>query len=241
MRELEFGSYQQWISENDYIYMVGIKDAVFINDDITHKHAYFDWEKHKNDFFYFGVQPIKWLVMEESDNYLFVVSKYNIECRQFHTMDTRVTWEESSIREWLNKDFFENAFNMEEREAIVLSEIENEWNPFTLVAGGKTTKDKVFLLSLRDVFNIKYGFECYATASETRVAKNTQWTKVMGALTNPERGMGWYWLRTSGESTEYAARIDYSGMIFVKGLRTTLFGGVRPAMFLDKGKMQCNK
>lgn len=241
---MRLGMYPQWLAEkeedfrDEKCYKIGMEDVSFINEDESHNHAYVNWKEHKNDIFYFKSSPIEWRILEEEEDRLLVLSEYSIECKQFHEKEEPVTWEQSSLRKWLNGDFFENAFHVRERECILESEIINEWNPITFVQGSDMTKDRIFLLSFRDVMNTKYGFESYIASSDTRESKNTDWAKIMGALTNPEKGMGWWWLRSAGQNHRFAGRVDYSGHIYFTGLHGTLWGGVRPAMYLDKKKLE---
>ena len=59
-----------------------------------------------------------------------------------------VTWENSSIRKWLNNDFYEAAFTDEEKAAIVESTLVNKIDDEN---DESYTVDKVFLLSLSEV------------------------------------------------------------------------------------------
>lgn len=243
---MQFGKYPQWIIEQSEIsgaevekyFKVGIDDVVYINNDETEKHVYIDWEQHKDDVFYFKDEPIVWRVLEETEDTLFVLSEYNIECKQFHQNEESVVWENSSLRKWLNNEFYYRAFNNEEQECILEIVISNEFNPVYFAKGGRETQDKIFLLSFRDVLNTKLGFESYIPHSVTREAKNTDWVRIMGALTNPEKGMGWWWLRSPGENNLYTGRCDYSGAIYFSGLPITMFGSIRPVMYLDKRKIK---
>lgn len=200
-------------------------------------HAYINWEQHKDDIYYFKSMPINWRVLEETDDTLFVLSEYSIECKQFNEKNEEVVWETSSLRKWFNEDFYVSAFSENEKECILEKEIQNEYNPVNFADGGAATRDKCFLLSYRDVLNTKYGFESYIISSITREAKNTDWTRVMGALTNPDQGMGWWWLCSPAMEFENNGRVDYSGYIYFVGKPVTMFGSVRPAMYLDKRKL----
>lgn len=233
---MKFGRYPQWITaiKDDECQEIGIEDVAYINEDKSHAHAYIDWDSNRDKKFFFKKSQISWQVLDESKDAVLVLSKYNIECKQFHDKDEPVVWEKSSLRKWLNEEFYNQAFNETEKAYILEKEIENEINPVSFIKSGGATKDKIFLLSFRDVFNVKYGFDGYIQQSKTREAKNTDWTRVMGALTNPEKGMGWWWLRNSGENSNSAGRIDYSGYIYFQGRPITEFGSVRPAMYLKK-------
>ena len=62
------------------------------------------------------INPIEWQVLAIEDNKMFVISKYGLDTRRFdsHSND----WWNSEISEWLNKDFYNKAFNEEEKKCI---------------------------------------------------------------------------------------------------------------------------
>lgn len=267
---IKFGMYPQWeISKNELngdpdgveYFKIGIDDVAYINDIEEKRLAYIDWEKQKDKTYYFKKTPIEWRVLEENEETLFVLSEYCIECKQFHEKGVPVIWEKSSIRKWLNDEFFSMAFNDDERDCILETEIMNECNPISFTSNGGTTREKVFLLSFREVLNSKFGFESYIMESSTRQAKNTDYARVMGALTNPEMGTGWWWLRNPGMTPAegehvqingagiylinkpkmypvQSGRVDSSGTVFFTGKPIYVFGSVRPAMVLDKRRLR---
>lgn len=263
---IKFGMYPQWEIDKNSLdgdpdgmeyFKIGIGDVAYINDIEEKWFAYIDWEKQKNKVYYFKRTPIEWRVLAENDETLFVLSEYCIDCKQFNEQAVPVIWEKSTIRKWLNDEFFFRAFNDNERGCILETEIENECNPISFTPNGGRTREKVFLLSYREVLNSKFQFESYMMASSTRQAKNTDYARVMGALTNPEMGTGWWWLRNpgmtpvEGEHVQINAagnylinkpemvpvqsgRVDSSGAVYFTGKPIHVFGSVRPAMVLDK-------
>lgn len=264
MKNIKFGMYPQWeINKNeineelDEILKIGMDDVAYINDVKEKWFAYIDWEKQKNKIYYFNRSPIEWRILEETEETLFVLSEYCIECKQFHDKNEPAIWEKSSIRQFLNHDFINTAFNDDEKECILETEIINEYNPIGFTPNGGATREKVFCLSFREVLNPNYGFESYMMASSVRQGKNTDYARVMGALTNPEMGTGWWWLRNPGMSPiegeqvqingagiylikmpgmypVQSGRVDSSGTVFFDGKPINVFGSVRPAMVLNK-------
>lgn len=109
-----------------------------------------------------GVEGIKWTLLDkdEENGRALLVSKYIIDAKQYNEEGGDVTWETSSIRKWLNKDFFNDAFNDIEKdlieETIVHTNDESEIISDTkyTTRGGNDTKDKIFLLSTDEI--IKY-------------------------------------------------------------------------------------
>ncbi len=70
-----------------------------------------------------------------------VISERFVDRRPFNdTLDLSVTWNTSSIRRWLNNEYFVDEFSEEERRAI-----------FNVHIKDMNCVDKVFLLSLKEV------------------------------------------------------------------------------------------
>lgn len=98
-----------------------------------------------------GAEPIAWQVLEQyEDGSFLLVSKQCLDALPYHTAVTEMTWENCSLRAWLNDAFYEQAFSEGEREQILLSEVENRNNPEYGAAGGNDTRDHVYLLSISE-------------------------------------------------------------------------------------------
>lgn len=97
-----------------------------------------------------GPEPIEWIVLRNKDNTLYAISKYGLENKPYHDINEPVTWEECSLREWLNGEFYEEAFSKEEKAMILETELQNADNPYYGTPGGNDTIDKVFLLSYKE-------------------------------------------------------------------------------------------
>ena len=94
---------------------------------------------------------IDWLVLAEEENQTLIISEYILELRPFHeTTDPMITWEHSTLRQYLNHDFLEQ-FAVDERQRIVETTLINNDNPWFGTAAGNNTVDHVFLLSLEEV------------------------------------------------------------------------------------------
>lgn len=83
-------------------------------------------------------EPIEWIVLKEEEHCCLCISKYLLDCKQYHNLSEIVIWQDCTLRNWLNHDFLMTAFSAEEREKILLSDIINP---------AKNTQDYIFLLS----------------------------------------------------------------------------------------------
>lgn len=88
-----------------------------------------------------GTEDIEWIVITRDGNKALVISKYCLEQMPFNSTLASVTWKNSTIRTWLNSDFYNNAFSSEERSKIFNT---------TFSTDGIETTDKVFLLDEED-------------------------------------------------------------------------------------------
>lgn len=97
--------------------------------------------------------PIKWRVLKSSDNELFILSEYFLDCRRYHgeSADIKwgdcvdITWHDCDLRKWLNSEFYNTAFTAAEKEFIKTTHCMDNGE------GTPDTKDKVFLLSVTEI------------------------------------------------------------------------------------------
>ncbi len=97
-------------------------------------------------------QPIEWIVLDvDEDKQLYLLSKNVLEVRQYDSRGKDIVkWKDSELREFLNNDFYNKAFNEEEKSAIILTELVNDKNDHGL-PGGENTSDNVFVPSTDEI------------------------------------------------------------------------------------------
>ncbi|MEE3423854.1 MAG: DUF6273 domain-containing protein, partial [Succinimonas sp.] len=95
-------------------------------------------------------EPIEWLVLEVNEKDALLVSRYGLDCKQYHHERVSMTWEQCDLRKWLNHDFLKDAFSPEDQRRIMLSEVVNDDNREYRTRGGNNTRDRVFCLSLAE-------------------------------------------------------------------------------------------
>ena len=61
---------------------------------------------------------VEWLVGYVAENFLVLVSKRVLDAQPFNAKAGPVTWETSTLRSWLNGDFFNEAFSENEQQII---------------------------------------------------------------------------------------------------------------------------
>lgn len=182
-------------------------------------------------------EDVEWIVVAKEGNKFLLVSKYVLDTKAYHDSYATVTWENASIRKWLNGEFSNKMFNADEIERIVSTEVETN--------GTKTT-DKIFLLSkaeaeqylsgkLANTLNSSYavlnGVANIAVADEANRNNVTNYS------------VGWF-LRDTYEADiaetaskgSYALGVSKNGSITDEGYIVSQSGvGVRPAVWVAIG------
>ena len=174
-----------------------------------------------------GEEKIEWLVLDKKDDSLFVVSKYALAANNWNgEYDSR--WENSSIRSWLNKKFYREAFTKSERKKIKKITVKTPDNPEYGTDGGSNTKDRIFLLSIDEANK-------YFSSDEKRKCIPTKYAvKCEGCLVNDDYGTCLWWLRSPGYYDDDAARVHGDGSVDDYG--NDVYGGnagVRPALWIN--------
>lgn len=145
-------------------------------------------------------QPIKWRVLSVDGDDAFLLADKNLDSQAYHTSESYVSWETCYLREWLNYAFFYAAFSTEEQNAIRLTSVYTP--PEYDFEKACTTEDYVYLLSLDEVQNPVYGFDCEEGEEiKKRESRNTQFAKNRGGWTSTSEafwGNGTWWLRKGG-------------------------------------------
>ena len=171
-------------------------------------------------------KPIEWIVMKNEGNQVLLLSKYVLDVKPYNEEWEGVTWQTSDIRQWLNNEFYTTAFNKSEKAKIQTSLIKNEDNSEYGTSGGNDTEDKVFLLSEKEA-------ETLFSNDEERIAKATEYAEKSGVYVNEEKA-AWWWLRSPGDDSDYAAEVNYVGWVSRHGSYVDgNIDGVRPALHLN--------
>ena len=160
--------------------------------------------------FQFGSNGTGWLILEvdEEKKEMLVISEKEICDKAYHDKYENITWEYCTLRKWLNDEYLNAAFSDEEREAIIISHLENPENAEFGINGGNDTDDKIFLLSIDEARK-------YFKDDEDRATGN------------------WWGLRSPGGLGLIAANVRTYGRVDVWGYNVNNRRGVRPAFRLN--------
>ena len=177
-------------------------------------------------------EPIEWYVLKKEENNALIISRNVLDSQIYDTdYESYTTWETSSLREWLNDTFINNAFSTDEQKMILNSFVSADKNPSYDTPSGNNTNDKAFLLSIieaKELFN----------SDEARLCQATLYAKEHGALSlnrTDDENCFW-WLRTPGYGSDGAAIVRTDGSIYNYGVTIHCGLGVRPALWISLNK-----
>ncbi len=200
------------------------------------------------------VKPIQWLVLDNNGRVAFLLSRYALECKKFHNEFRSVSWRDCDLRHWLNNDFYNVAFNDNEKRIIADSIILTYGNPDYGTRGCGETKDKLFCLSIQEIWHYfgdpelgddkaSQDVEICTWRFSERSARATPYAIRQGVAVwgtnstsrNHHREWWydkcWYWLRTPGYDDNFAACVNDVGAVYGSGTIVDVDDfAVRPAM-----------
>lgn len=170
-----------------------------------------------------GKEPIQWYILYADREKALLLSRFALINKNFNKSFANVDWESSTIRSWLNNNFYSTAFTYNEQVSILTNQ-----KGYTYSSGryGEiATADEVFLLSLEEV---NYYFD--TVLSRQLIA--TPYAKANGIQVTDN--YSWWWLRTMGDSNKIAQFVFENGSISTIGRDVSSYaGGVRPAIWVD--------
>ena len=173
-----------------------------------------------------GTEAIEWVALAKEGDKILLVSRYALDCQPYNTSWTSVTWEDCTLRSWLNGPFLSPAFTEDEQALIDEARVTNADNGKYSTPGGNPTVDKVFLLSVDEA-------EKYFSSDGDRVCTATAHAKDQGVSTGSNDGCCWR-LRSPGRDSDHAAYVYSDGSIFANGRIVGLdSSAVRPALWVS--------
>ena len=205
-----------------------------------------------NTAYWFVFEPINWRVLDPTsglvmcetiiDSQAYSNTIYYSEYEYFN--DSAYTnyandYETSSIRQWLNDDFYNTAFSNIEKKEIVSTALNNV-GAATLAGisdykkyDSNPTNDKIFLLSWDEVQNSDFGFSAECRDNDVaRTAYGSDYAKSQGLYVYNSKS-NWL-LRSAGHPLSYmCSLVGSSGSSGTAQFQVFyVYSGVRPALRL---------
>ncbi|MGN0548940.1 MAG: DUF6273 domain-containing protein [Acutalibacteraceae bacterium] len=158
-----------------------------------------------DNVYYFKYEPLEWRVLDASEGLVMCNTIIDSQAYNNFTISDGSTcyygdaektyyasdYANSSIRKWLNEDFYNTAFSASQQSKIKKTHLENK-SSYESKYDSADTDDKIYLLSYWDVLNSSYGFSSsYSTNDTARLLKGTEYAKCQGLLTFSNGNSGW--------------------------------------------------
>ena len=166
-----------------------------------------------------GKEDIEWIVLKVEGGKAFLISEYVLDYQPYHNRKGEVSWETSSLRAWLNEEFFNEAFSEKEKEIVLPS-----------TPAGYLIQDHVFLWSFQEAPSP------VLKQDELRKCQATAYAKGQGAYTTYMENVTWWWLiHTTSERVDQGPKQAF--FIMHTGHESdswvTASAGVRPVLWID--------
>ena len=153
--------------------------------------------------------PIYWQILDKKDSKILLFCSEAIDCIKFNEWFGDTSWEHSTIRQYLNYDFYKEVFSNSERAVIIPSE---------------QTRDKIFLLDATEA-------EHYLPTHDERKTRVTSYLRRLLPFASDKCR---WWLRTAGKKPSQTAFVDGDGTINLEGdIATAQYNALRPALWIE--------
>ncbi|MBE6784451.1 MAG: hypothetical protein E7536_10645 [Ruminococcaceae bacterium] len=201
--------------------------------------------------YYFLYEPIEWRVLDPKEglvmcetiidaqpfnNTIYVKERpgsyHDVYYKDETMADQANDYSKCSLRDWLNDDFYNIAFNSSEKSEIAVYECVTEvYDDYGL--GTKITYDKVFLLTYWDMLNEAYGFSSKRGIHSSRNALTTDYAICQGAEVSYDDSdeQGWWTLRTPHQYKAESCYVFLAAVVWNADVNR--LGGIRPAMKIN--------
>ncbi len=208
-----------------------------------------------------GTEPIEWIILKKDGEDTLLISKNILDTKPYNGSDGDITWEESSIRKWLNGDFYNTAFDAKERTSIMLTchnnpdsydyyesdyeevrSVENWAGSGIGADGGEQTEDFIFLLSWEEALS-------FLSNDKERQSQGTYYANSFGlfrvdmngckqlGFADEIVGNGVWWLRSPGGAQSIAMSVYYDGRINSQNIDCAYIG-IRPVIWVTERNAQ---
>ena len=163
---------------------------------------------NKVSFGTYNEKELIWKVLRKDGNRRLLLAEKPVEFMSFYPERISINWSTCTLRRWLNKQFLEESFTLQERMTILLSSHRNNTDPRWDDENGPDTRDKAFVFNLREL-------DEYLPDQEDRAVGE------------------WWWLRGHGCSNLNQQAVYYDGTVYPEGVScNSKEVGVRPAIWI---------
>ena len=242
----EIGNFMWYIDvENEGERYRGVYFTAYRPDDTSKVSSESNTYQYGNDYYtsivyWFKYEPISWTILAEESGRAFLLCDMIIDAQEYYVSQDKRTengadiyasnYAYSTIRAWLNDNFYNTAFSEIQREIIVAITVDNsasstEKEPNSYAC--EDTEDKIFLLSKKEI-------STYLTEAELK-KQTTDYSECQGAYSDiTANGCGWWRTRSPFYFRNFQAGfVDAGGRANSGGSGVTQTSyGVAPALWI---------
>ncbi len=224
-----------------------------------------------NTVYWFIFEPIDWRVLDPATGLVMcetIIDSQPYSNTSYHNIrvggcfndssykNYASDYETSSIRKWLNNDFYNSAFTNTEKKEINTTTLNNDGYYTSIGRTGyemldsNPTNDKIFLLSYNEVRNSNFGFNSSSLAYDpARFAQGSDYAQSQGLyvcrspdstgdgiLDSTYNNNSSWLLRSPGRSSDDCCSVDYYGdssNVHLPDVYVS-YSGVRPALRFNR-------
>ena len=182
--------------------------------------------------------PIEWVVIAREGEKSLLLSRYGLDATPYNRDNIPITWENCTLRIWLNVSFSEKAFSFNEQSAMMITSIDNSRSHgYWSTDGGNDTKDILFLLSYAEAnkyLGVTYdnSSNIESRAAPTAYAINSDAYTSERDTTSDGSAAGRWLLRSPGDDPISVACVDTDGSLGCIYVHDNS-GVIRPAFWLN--------
>ena len=183
---------------------------------------------HTGNTYYFKYEPLIWRVLDPSEGYVMcnqIIDSqayqdyiYYNDGKYYNSMDCTnyaSDWTTSSLRGWLNENFYNTSFTDNQKAQILTTHNENKCKGYYSTYNSADTYDKIFPITYFDARNSEYGYASGRRVYDTaRKLYGTDYALCQGLEVETEPvgdGTSPWWLRTPDSDFRKATIVEHDG------------------------------
>lgn len=156
-----------------------------------------------------GMEPLDWVVLNVRENSALLITEDCIDVQKYDTSREAVSWSDTQLRDWLNRDFLNTAFTDTEKTALIETDVEtSEWD-----IGKRTyldsdqfppdiSRDLVWILDISEA-------RSFFPRAEDQLASASRYAADQGALRNSEDHSVWLLRTYKNDDVETYCMVPY--------------------------------
>lgn len=248
--------------QNDYrgVYFTSYRPYCILDESSSFSSKQYENGYRISNIYWFKYEPLEWRILNNNEGDYLAMSNKIIDCEQYSVFSSRGevktkvdyqgnsssaypnNYQFSDLRTFLNVDFYNSAFSVDEQKRILTTIVDNSASSTgnsSNVYACENTEDKIFALSYQEVTNPSYGLDnSNPDDDETRKLMASDYAMCKGVHRNISYGhcYGSWWLRSpSHNSAALTGCVDYFGsaeFASSSDFAANTYTGVVPALCL---------